>query len=147
MADQESDVNTENDEIELLSFIQEAYQSSHDWDVVLEQVKQEYNISYLGGLINFCAIRGYVNAIQWLRRPDLPGGPCSWNEWACYNAAWNGHVGVLKYLYEEEAPFLVPNTRYCKVHENCKEFMDTYGESWNSRRFDVPLYCMKPAKA
>ena len=215
--DKEAETETET---EVLAFIQEAYQSSHNWEVVFEKVHQKYNNSNAGCVMNFCAGRGYIQVIQWLRTPilpelpsrtpelpsgtpelpsgtpelssrtpelssrtpefpedpcpwgeytcafaannghlhvlrwirnpvfpdgsPLPGGPCPWGEFSCGYAALNGHVEVLEYLYEAEAPYWISH----KVHDNCKEFLDTYGESWASRRFDVPLpwQCMKPAK-
>ena len=174
---------TSDDEISVLAVMQEAWESSHDWNVVFEKVKQECDIKTVFSMIDFCAICGYLRILQWLRSPDLPGGPypwdhmvfynaanyghvhvlqwlrnpvsasgrplpggpCPWTEWACHNAAFYGHIEVLEYLYEVEAPCRLPN----HVHESCKEFLEMYGESWQSRRFDVPLpwQCMKPAKA
>ena len=221
-----------NEEVLALAFIQQAWAASHDWDVVLQKVKEKYSVPYIAciySVMEFCAARGYLQVIQWMRSPELPGGPCHWDHWccaraakhgdlhvlqwlrnpvfpsgtlsempgnapespsepcpwdsvactwaagrghlqvlqwlrnpvspsgmplpggpcpwdvqACYYAGMNGHLEVLEYLYEAEAPFKLPNN----VHENCKEFVEIYRESWESRTFDVPLpwQCMKPAK-
>ena len=163
----------------VLAFIQEAWESSQNWLVVFDKLKQQYHapeFSYVSYVINFCAARGYLHILQWMRMPSerpseipgwsnwtcavaalnghlhvlewlrnpvspdgkqLPCGPCPWDERVCAAAALNGQVEVLEYLYEAEAPYYLCN--FYEIHENCKQFIYAYGESWKSRRFDVPL--------
>ena len=146
------DAKTKNEaktETEVLSFIQQAWSDSHDWHLVFEKVKREYNFQghYIGDtVITFCAYRGYLRAMQWMRSPvsadGTPGAPCPWNKLTCAYAARNGYLEILEYLYEAEAPFGQPAI----IHNNCKEFMATYRDSWKSGRFDLPLQWVKPAK-
>jgi hypothetical protein len=37
--------------------------------------------------------------LKWLRKDNIP--PCPWNEDTCSNAAYGGHLRVLKWLREE----------------------------------------------
>ena len=192
MADQDKpkyEETSKDDETAVLTLIQETYESSHDWDVVFERIQLEYYVPYISNpsdlacVIEYCAARGYLRVLKWLRSPEffsggpdnpcpwneracayaaasghlhvlkwlrgpefssgVPGGPCPWDELACFFAAQNNNVKILEYLYDSEAPYSLPSC----IHKNCIEFFETYGESWKSRRFDVPLGWMKPAKA
>lgn len=88
----------------------------------------------------FFAVQG--GNLQIVKQCHLAKCPYDWRVSAA--ALYKGHLDIVEYLYEIEVP--APKIEI-SVHQNCAQFMEIYGRSWQTGAFDVPLLRNSPKSA
>ena len=137
---------SEHTEGEILEKLKKEFRKSCQWDSVHSLYSNLTKTSvYIFGSTTSLAIRyNHCDIFKW-----AVDNKCPVSEHTFGLLSIIGNMDFVEHLYENKVLYKSP--RPCGpyyIHENYEKFMEIYGDSWKSGRFDVPLpsECPKPAK-
>ena len=81
-------------------------------------------------ILSYASSYDHLDILIWERdhNPDK-----IWDKVICANAARNGHLDILWYLYTSQEPY----STFLGIHDSCTDFFEKYGKDWESRCFEL----------